>query len=446
MKARAEGLSGAANATATGTAGATTIWWLCFPIAMIDGYDTLLMSFLAPVIGKEMGAAPEAFRGIFTATYAGAACGAVLLGAAADRCGRKPILLVSLALAGLFTALAAGMHTLDGLMWCRALAGLGLGGAIPVISALAATGVPPEHTRAAVTRVFIGYPVGAILGGLLTAWLLSALGWRGLLLGTGVLALGLLAPTQWILKASEANAIDPSANDRGANEPNANDRSSSAKALNANIPAPLVSVSAIPNPLATLFTPAYARVTLILGIAVSLILGVSYFLVSWIPTVLTLKGWSVREAAATAVLLNVGGLLGAGSLSAARVGRAAPARAIGASLCIGALLIGSFGVALHASATAVIATAIFCMGVLIIGAQITIPALAAWLYPPHSSASGVGFAMACGRIGSIVGPFIGGYLLAAHMSWESLFVVAAAPALLAGLALLTLSGADRSRR
>jgi MFS transporter, AAHS family, 4-hydroxybenzoate transporter len=315
--------------------------------------------------------------------------------------------LVSLALAGAFTALAAWAHTLNELMWCRAVAGLGLGGAIPIISALAARGISPENRRAAVTRVFIGYPVGAILGGLLTAWLMPTLGWRGLMLGTGALALGLMALTQWTLKDSE----------RGSQEQ-----------------------PSIRNPLTTLFVQRRSWVTLTLGVTAFLILGVSYFLVSWIPTVLTVKGASAREAAAIAVLLNVGGLVGAWALS--RVGRAAPARPVGLSLCAGAILIGAFGIALRGSQL-VAAGTVFCIGVLIIGAQINIPALTAWLYPLRSSASGVGFAMACGRIGSIAGPFVGGYLLASHMSWPSLFLVAAVPALLAGLALLTLSGADR---
>ena len=402
--------TGAPAAASAGLWSAT--WWICFPIAMIDGYDTLLMSFLAPVISKEMGIAPGLFRGIFTATYAGAACGAVFLGTVADRFGRKPLLLLSLALAGAFTAAAAWAHTLNELMWCRAVAGLGLGGAIPIISALAARGIPHELRRAAVTRVFIGYPVGAILGGLMTAWLMPAIGWRGLMLGTGALALGLMALTQWTLQDSKPGSDGQT----------------------------IVSHRDL---LAGLFSQQHALVTLTLGATAFLILGVSYFLVSWIPTVLTLKGSSSREAAAIAVLLNVGGLVGAWSLS--RVGRGAPARAIGLSLCGGAVLIGVFGMALRGSQLTA-AVMVFCMGILVIGAQTNIPALAAWLYPLRSSASGVGLAMACGRIGSIAGPFIGGYLLARHMSWESLFLVAAVPALLAGLALLMLSGADTQYR
>jgi AAHS family 4-hydroxybenzoate transporter-like MFS transporter len=385
----------------------STIVWICFPIALFDGYDTLVMSFLAPVISKELGLEPGMFRGVFTATYAGAACGAVILGPVADRFGRKAVLLLALALAGAFTAATAWMHSLQSLMWCRAIAGVGLGGAIPIISALAASEVPLEQRRVAVTRVFIGYPVGAIVGGLLTAWLMGSVGWRNLMLGTGGVALALLALTAGYLKERNSQ--------------------------------PSLSV-ADEKPLHGLFGPGVTYVTITLGAAAFLILGVSYFLVSWIPTVLTLEGLSVPAASGIAVLLNVGGLIGAWGLS--KVGRRTPARPIGASLCLGALLIAVFGFSLHGTAY-IVAVIVFCIGFLVIGAQTNIPALAAWIYPLRSSASGVGLAMACGRIGSIAGPFIGGYLLASHMRWEGLFQVAAVPTLLAGLALLRLSVADK---
>jgi AAHS family 4-hydroxybenzoate transporter-like MFS transporter len=384
----------------------STIGWICFPIALFDGYDTLVMSFLAPLISKELGLAPGMFRGVFTATYAGAACGAVILGPVADRFGRKSVLLLALALAGAFTAATAWVHSLQGLMWCRAFAGVGLGGAIPIISALAASEVPLEQRRVAVTRVFIGYPVGAIVGGLLTAWLMGSVGWRNLMLGTGGVALALLALTAGYLKERNSQ--------------------------------PSLSV-ADARPLRGLFGPKLTYVTITLGAAAFLILGVSYFLVSWIPTVLTLEGLSVPAASGIAVLLNVGGLAGAWSLS--KVGRRTPARPIGASLCLGALLIAVFGFSLHGTAY-IVAVIVFCIGFLVIGAQTNIPALTAWIYPLRSSASGVGLAMACGRIGSIAGPFIGGYLLASHMPWEALFQVAAVPTLLAGVALLRLSVSD----
>lgn len=389
-------------------------WWICFPVAVIDGYDTLVMSFLAPLIAKDLGIAPQLLRGVFTATYAGAALGAIGLGAAADRFGRKPLLVLSLALVAVFTALAAGAHTLNELMWLRAVAGLGLGGAIPIISALAARGIPHERRRAAVTRVFIGYPIGAILGGAVTALVIAHVGWRGLMLGTGVLA-GMLIPlAQWGLGESVADSESHPAESH-------TDR----------------------RLIGQLLAGRRGLLTVTLCVSVFLILAVSYFLVSWTPTVLTLKGLSAQRAAGIAVLLNVGGLVGAWALSV--LGRRAPARFIGLSICVGALLIGAFGFALGGSQVVAAAT-VLCIGFLVIGAQTNIPALSAWLFPLHLSASAVGLAMACGRLGSIVGPLVGGYLLASRLGWGLLFLFAAVPALLSGLALVMLAVLDRQHR
>src|SRR5277367_397259 len=109
---------------------------VCFVVAMIDGYDTLMLSFIAPLITKEWALAAQTVGKIFASTYAGAALGAATFGIAADRFGRKLMLLASLLLAGICTCLSAKSGDPASLMWWRAAAGIGLGGAIPTITAL----------------------------------------------------------------------------------------------------------------------------------------------------------------------------------------------------------------------------------------------------------------------------------------------------------------------
>ena len=103
---------------------------ICFVVAMIDGYDTLMLSFIAPLITKEWNLAAQTVGSIFASTYAGAALGAVMFGIAADRFGRKSMLLLSLLLAGTCTFVSAWSGNATSLMCWRAAAGLGLGGAI----------------------------------------------------------------------------------------------------------------------------------------------------------------------------------------------------------------------------------------------------------------------------------------------------------------------------
>src|SRR6202795_2249284 len=109
-----------------------------FLVAMVDGYDTLMLAFIAPLISKEWALQPQSVGEIFASSYAGAALGATAIGIAADRFGRKTLLLASLALVGVFTMLCARSLNSAQLMALRAVAGLGLGGALSTSIALIA--------------------------------------------------------------------------------------------------------------------------------------------------------------------------------------------------------------------------------------------------------------------------------------------------------------------
>ena len=380
---------------------------ICFAVAMIDGYDTLMMSFVAPLISKEWALAPQTFGKIFAGTYAGAALGAALIGIAADRFGRKPMLIASLLLAGICTCASAGSGGPAALMLWRAAAGIGLGGAIPIISALAAMGAPLQKRRSAVTRVFIGYPIGAMIGGVATAAIMTIVGWRGVLLGGGALTLTIGLLGIWGIPNDTSEPVSEGTNLRSK------------------------------QPLVELVAEGRARRTILICLSAFLILLVSYFLLSWMPIVLSLNGVDPRIAAMSGVLLNIGGLVGAWGLSTI-LGRRNPPRAVALCLAAGSVLIAWLGLGMTgAGPTALVLMA--SIGILIIGSQINVPALCAHLYPVHLCATGVGLAMAVGRLGSIVGPLAGGYLVAAHLGWNRLFLLAALPALLAALGIYALS-------
>src|ERR1700719_1758863 len=156
-----------------------------FLVAMVDGYDTLMLAFIAPLISKEWALHPQTVGAIFASSYAGAALGATAIGMAADRFARKTMLLASLALVTVFTMLCARSANPVQLMVLRALAGLGLGGALSTSIALVAENAAIHQRRAIVTRMFLGFPVGAIVGGAVTAGVMTSLGWRGVFLAGG---------------------------------------------------------------------------------------------------------------------------------------------------------------------------------------------------------------------------------------------------------------------
>ena len=378
-----------------------------FLVAMVDGYDTLMLAFIAPLISKEWALAPQVIGAMFASSYAGAALGATVIGIAADRYGRKAMLLASLALAGAFTVMCAWSQGATQLMALRAVAGLGLGGALATITALTAERSPPQGRSAAVTRMFLGFPIGAIVGGIATAGAMSVLGWRGVFVGGGTCAL-LLIPLVW-------GGVTESA-------------SASARVMSqVHSRRPFVELVADGRALATVLFCAF----------VFLMLLTSYFLVSWVPTVLTLNGAASKQAAMAAVILNVGGILGTLILSFI-ISRKSPLAPVIGSLCAGAIMIALLGHGIMEPGNGRIVL-VFAVGLLIIGAQGGIPALCVHIYPASVHATAVGLSVACGRIGSIIGPLVGGFLISASLGWQRLFLVAAVPALAAGIALAALA-------
>jgi AAHS family 4-hydroxybenzoate transporter-like MFS transporter len=392
-----------------------TVAWICFAVAMVDGYDTLMLSFIAPLISREWALSTAGFGQLFAISYAGAALGATVTGFAADRWGRKQLLLVALTMSGVFTLACAAASSVSQLMLWRALSGFGLGGAIPTISALAAAYAKEGQRSAAVTRVFVGYPIGALAGGAATAAAMTYAGWRGIFMAAGFITCCLIPVVALVLAEAprEASRIPGGLHTR--------------------------------HPLSELIADQRAGGTVLLCIASCMVLLVTYFLVSWTPTVLTLNGVSPPTAALSGVVLNCGGLIGAWLLSWI-MAQPRALQIVAACLLIGSLLIGMLGQGVvDAERTGFLM--VFGVGLFVIGAQLNLPAISVKFYPQSVSATGVGLSMSCGRVGSIAGPLIGGYLLSAQVGWNYLFLLAAIPALLAGAALWALSGRGiQSRR
>ena len=369
-----------------------------FVLVMADGYDLFIVSFLAPLIAKDLHLSVVNIGSVFAAGLAGSMVGGLLLGHIADRAGRRPTLLVSLATAGVATLLCSQAHSLGAFAVLRFLTGLALGGLLAAIVPLVAEHFPPQRRSGAVTLMFIGYPLGAVVGGAITA-LLIAHGWRNLFLGAGVVTL-LLVPIGLFLRET-LDASDDSGRD----------------SLRPPWRAPFI----------VLFTEGRFWATVIASFAIFCLLLVTYLLNSWTPLIAARSGFSPERAAWCGVLLNLGGVNGAltSTLLVARFGvfKVMTLMVAGGSLAVALLgyLYGSGG-ALY-SGLAVI-------GLLVIGGQQNAPAISVQLYPQRMRSAGVGWQFAAGRFGSILGPIIGGRLLAANISIQLLFVLIAIPSLL----------------
>ena len=166
---------------------------LCFLVVTVDGFDTASIGFIAPAIKAEWQLSAAALAPLFGAGLFGLMSGALIFGPLADRFGRKPILIFSVAFFGLASLLSVFSTGLPMLLVLRFLTGLGLGGAMPSAVTLTSEYCPQGRRASLVTLMFCGFTVGSALGGLVAAQMLSSMGWRGVLCVGGVLPL-LLVP------------------------------------------------------------------------------------------------------------------------------------------------------------------------------------------------------------------------------------------------------------
>jgi MFS transporter, AAHS family, 4-hydroxybenzoate transporter len=277
-----------------------------------------------------------------------------------------------------------------------------LGGLLAAVVPLIAEYFPAERRNQAVTSMFIGYPLGAVVGGIVTA-VLIAHGWRSLFVGTGTVTL-LLLPLALLMKETLGLKRDDEEEGRTA-------------------PAKFSIVD--------LFTEGRLWPTLTTSFGIFCLLLLTYLLNSWTPLIAVRLGFKPQTAALCGVFLNMGGVVGALS-SMLLVRRLGVFKLAALMLSAGSAAIAAIGFAAHGAASLFLA--LFISGVLVIGAQQNSPAMSVQLYPQRMRAAGAGWQFAAGRLGSIIGPIIGGLLLTSGVTYETLFVLVAAPALFAAAA------------
>ena len=406
---------------------------LCAAVLFLDGFDTQAIGYIAPALARDWGLGKGALGPVFSAGLFGLMIGALVFGPLADRVGRKKIIILATLAFGIGALATVFVGDLKALLTVRFLTGLGLGGAMPNVVAMTSEFSPRRRRATMVMVMFCGFSVGAALGGLLAAGLIPRFGWRSVFVVGGIAPL-VLAPilAQWLPESVRFLAASGGANVSVAQllkliNPKAS-FASGARFVVREISLPGM-------PVTHLFREGRTAVTLLLWVVFFMSLLDIYFLASWLPTVLHDLGASVSEAVAIGSMLQVGGVVG--TLALGSVVDRFSFRALALVYFVAVIAVGAIGQLGHSALP--VTLAIFAAGFCVIGGQIAANALTAGFYPTSVRASGVGWALGIGRIGSIVGPLIGGILLAHRWSTASVFLAAAGAALCAALAALVLS-------
>jgi MFS transporter, AAHS family, 4-hydroxybenzoate transporter len=405
----------------------------CSAVLFIDGFDTQAIGYVAPAVAQDWKLARGALGPVFGAGLFGLMIGALVFGPIADRIGRRGIIIACTAAFGIGTLATTFASDVPSLMTIRFLTGLGLGGAMPNAVALTSEFSPHRRRATMVMAMFCGFVVGAAVGGLLAAALIPAFGWRSVFVVGGVVPLLLvLFLVVWLPESVRFLALSGRTTEGVA-------------ALLARI-APSVRFSPGTRfvvqeikltgiPVVHLFGGDRAWATLALWTLFFMSLLDLHLLSNWLPTVLNDLGASVSAAAIIGSMLQVGGVVGTFALGQF-IDRFS-FRALALIYGVASIAVAAIGFSGHSIALTTIA--VFCAGFCVVGGQSGSNALSATLYPTAIRSTGVGWALGIGRVGSIVGPLVGGMMLARQMSNESVFVAAALPALCAALAAFALS-------
>ena len=382
---------------------------LCGIVVVLDGFDTQCMGFLVPVISDDLSVPLAAFGPVLSAALVGLMIAAMASGPIADRWGRRWVVIVSVVVFGVFALLSARARTLQELMLLRFLTGLGLGGAMPNAVALTSEYTPKRLQAIVVGAIFVGMPAGALIASQAAAFMIPHWGWRSIFVLGGVLPLALAVVLIAVLPESE-EWVDARTRGRAAVRQGV--------------------------PVKHLFTEGRAAGTLLLWIPFFMNLLILYFVLSWLPTLLRQSGLPATAGVQAVAAFSLGGMIG--TLTQGHIMRATGTRvALVAEFALCILLIPSL--ASMASSLRLALATIFVLGIAVQGAQAGLNALAAMFYPTAIRATGIGWALGVGRVGSIVGPSLGGVLLSLQWTADQIFMAGTAPAICAGAAILLAS-------
>lgn len=407
---------------------------MCGFVAVLDGFDTQSIGFLAPAIAESLNVPLQSFAPVFVAGLLGLMCGAGVLGPVADRWGRRWTIILSVLVFGLFSFLTASASSFNELLLFRFLTGIGLGGAMPNVVALTAEYSPKRLQAIFVSMLFTGMPLGAVLGGLVASALLPVWGWQSVFYVGGILPLAMVVILIVKLPESARYLIVHGAS---------SERVATIMARVAPGLADIRRVRFVPGAAALkgfsvkhLFTEGRALGTVLLWVPYFMNLLIIYFVISWLPAVLRQASMPISAGVTAISLFSLGGIIGS-LIQGIAMEKLGGSRVLIAEFGLSVLLIGSLGV-LPAS-FGLIMTVAFVLGILVQGAQAGLNALVADFYPTAIRSTGVGWALGVGRIGSIVGPVLGGVMLSLHWDLQQIFLAGTVPALCAGLAVLASS-------
>ncbi len=397
----------------------------------LDGFDVLSISFASPGIAAEWGVERGALGIVLSMELIGMAIGSLVLGGVADRIGRRPTMLGCLVLMTVGMYMATTVKGIVDLSLWRVLTGLGIGGLLAAINAVAAEFSNHKRRHLSVSIMAIGYPVGAVIGGLIAAHLLKGSDWRSVFyFGASVTAVFIplvffLVPesVHWLARKQPAGALEKI------------NRTLKRMAHPTVSSLPVISADVRNRSMADIFAPTLIRTTLLVAAAYFFHIMTFYYVLKWVPKIVVDMGFAASSAAGVLVWANVGGAIGGAALGLLTQKFGVKGLTIGA-MALSTVMVIIFG--RTPPDLGKLSMMVAFSGFFTNGAIVGMYAIFAQAFPTHVRASGTGFGIGIGRGGSVLAPIIAGFLFQGGVGLPAVSFVMAFGSLLGAATLIFL--------
>jgi len=402
-----------------------TTFFVCFVMNILDGMDVMVISYCASAIATSWQVGPEELGIVFSSGLAGMMIGAMFLAPFADQIGRKRMILISAFLMGASVLMTAWSQTVTQLMFLRFLSGIGIGSMLASTASLTAEYAPDRKKDFWVSFVLSGYPVGAVLTGMVSANLVPVYGWPVMFKLAGLASFICLPLIYFLLAESIYYYLKKQP--KGALQRVNIILGRMGHATFDRLPELELRSSGIP--VNKLLSKAYRMPTIQLWTALFMAFGCLYFLISWIPKLTEATGLSMSLAIYAGTVFNMGaffGIITQGYISS----RMGLKRTVALFLGITGILMATFKLFIGSSALLFV---IGLLGFTLQGGFVGLYVVAARIYPTEFRTTGLGWAIGVGRLGGVIGPALGGILIGLGLSMAENFMIFSIPVILAGL-------------
>lgn len=400
---------------------------LCGAALIFEGYDIYVFGAVVPDLIATWKPDPVLIGLIGSAAVFGMLGGALFAGLLTDVLGRRKIFLAAIVTFSLGMLLCAVAPNPEFLLGARIVVGLGAGGFLPNVLSTVVEYSPANRRNFNVSLALVGIGVGGVLSALLAIWALPVLGFR-FMFAFGIISLVVIAPLTYFKMPESISWLVSRGRLEDARHIIA-DRRMAITLETSTVPVP-EKESAAPRRGAivlSLFSRPFLAATLVFWFGTAFCMVLNFGANTWLPTLMMNAGYGLRSSLTFLIALNVGAVVG--SLLASRFAdKVGPKRfiLIGFACSTGALIALAFQ-----PPTALVYVLVLFVGFGAAGTQNLINAYMTIYYPPFNRGTGVGFALAFGRIGGIIGPIYGGVLLASGIGVTASFFAFVIPALLA---------------